>query len=199
MNNVIAVFDADAVFLRSTRPADYLEQRYGITREKIGPFLAANVQSLIGKADIRDILGPFLKEWGIPESVDEFLAEAFFSGSEIDAEVAGIVAELRELGVVCCLATNQDARRMAHLDERLSIREYFDRAFVSCEMGVKKPEHGFYQSISAQFPDANLVFWDDQPSNVEAAQACGWTAYVFAEASQLRSVTGMLLTTNGHG
>lgn len=83
---------------------------------------------------------------------------------------------------------------MAHLDERLKIREYFDHAFVSCEMGVKKPEHGFYQTIQAQFPEDNLVFWDDQPSNVSAAQACGWTAFVFAEALGMRIEVDQLLS-----
>ncbi len=165
MNKLVAVFDADAVFLRSSRPADYLEQRYGITREKLGPFFAKNAQSLIGKADIKDILPPFLKEWSIGESVDEFLAEAFFSGSEIDPDVAEIVAGLRARGVTCCLATNQDQHRMAHLDERLEIREYFDGSFVSCELGVKKPEHEFYRAIQAHFTERKLVFWDDQPSN----------------------------------
>ena len=81
---------------------------------------------------------------------------------------------------------------MAHLDDHLKIREYFDRSFVSCEMGVKKPEYGFYHAIQAQFPDATLVFWDDQPSNVQAAQACGWTAFVFTEASQMRSEVDQL-------
>jgi len=187
MNEFIAIFDADAVFLRSTRPADYLEQRYGITREMLGPFFMKNAQSLIGRADIKAIIPPFLKEWGITESIDEFLAEAFSAGSEIDPGVAEIVAELRGRGVTCCLATNQDKHRMAYLDERLKIREYFDRSFVSCELGVKKPEHDFYHAIQAHFPDVNLVFWDDQPSNVQAAQECGWTAFVFTEVSQLRS------------
>lgn len=197
MNNNVAVFDADGVFLRSMRPADYLEQRYGITREKMGPFFAANTLSLIDRADIKDILSPFLKEWGVPESVDEFLAETFFAGSEIDPDVAVIIADLRQRGVICCLATNQDMHRMAHLDERLKIREYFDQTFVSCEMGVKKPEHGFYHAIQVLFPDAALVFWDDQPSNVKAAQACGWTAFVFTKAAQMRSEVAQLsfLTT----
>lgn len=187
MSNAIAVFDADTVFLRSTRPADYLEQRYGITRDMLGPFFAKNAQSLTGRADIKAILPSFLKEWGVSETVDEFLAEAFSSGCEIDPEVAAIVAELRKRGITCCLATNQDKHRMAHLDEHLKIREYFDHAFVSCEMGVKKPEHGFYHEIRAQFPTGGLVFWDDQPSNVSAAIECGWKAFVFTEAAQMRS------------
>ncbi len=186
MTGFVAVFDADAVFLRSTRPADYLKQRYGLSREKLGPFFAKNARSLEGKADIKDILPPFLEEWGITQSVDEFLSEAFFSGSEIDSEVAAIVADLQGRGITCCLATNQDKHRMAHLDERLRIREYFDHVFVSCELGVKKPEHGFYHAIGARFPDAKLIFWDDQPSNVEAAMECGWTAFVFTEAAQMR-------------
>ncbi len=195
MDDFVAVFDADAVFLRSTRPADYLETRYGITREKLGSFFAKNARCLEGKADTKTILAPFLEQWGIGESVEEFLAEAFFSGSGIDPAVAEIVAELRKRGITCCLATNQDKHRMAHLDDHLQIREYFDQVFVSCEMGMKKPEHGFYQAIQAHFPESKLAFWDDQPSNVAAAMKCGWTAFVYTEAAQMRSEIDQLLAT----
>jgi len=187
MNNLVAVFDADGVFLRSVRPADYLEQRYGLTRDKMAPFLNEIRGCLTGQADMKEILPTFLQQWGVTESVDEFLDEAFNSGSDIDHKVAAIIATLRARGITCCLATNQDRHRMAHLDRHMRIREYFDRVYVSCEMGVKKPDHDFYDRVSKKWPGLKLVFWDDRPENVYAAEACGWTAYVFQDAATLET------------
>lgn len=141
MSDCVAVFDADGVFLRSTRPGNYLENRYGLTREKLAPFLAELGDCLVGKADLRHMLPSFLNQWGVGQSVEEFLGEAFNSGSEIDPDVAAIISTLRKRGTVCCLATNQDEHRMAYLDQYMRIREYFDRTYVSCEMGTKKPDH----------------------------------------------------------
>lgn len=187
MKNFVAVFDADGVFLRSTRPANYLEQRYGLTREKLAPFLAEIGGCLIGQADMKTILPDYLEQWGVRQSVDEFLAEAFNGGCEIDPAVAQIIADLRKRGVTCCLATNQDRHRMAFLDRYLNVRAHFEQTFVSCEMGVKKPDHGLFQAIAGIFPEANLVFWDDSSANVAAACECGWTAFVYQDPAQMRN------------
>jgi len=194
MMNVVAVFDADGVLLRSTRPANYLEQRYGLTREKLAPFLAEIGGSLIGSVDMKTILPDYLERWGVTQSVDEFLAEAFNAGCEIDPEVRAMIDALRKQGITCCLATNQDRHRMAFLDQHLNIRAHFERSFVSCEMGVKKPDHGFYHAISEAFPKATPVFWDDSVANVEAARECGWTAFVYSEPAQMRNEIAQRMT-----
>lgn len=190
MKPFVAVFDADGVFLRSTRPANYLEQRYGLTRDKMAPFLAEIGGCLIGQVDMKTILPDYLERWGVTQSADEFLAEAFNAGCEIDPGVRETTDALRKQGITCCLATNQDRHRMAFLDQHLNIRAHFDRTFVSCEMGVKKPDHGFYQAIAGAFPEASLVFWDDSSANVAAACECGWTAFVYQDPAQMRDEVG---------
>ncbi|MEZ5412775.1 MAG: HAD-IA family hydrolase [Opitutaceae bacterium] len=187
MKKFVAVFDADGVLLRSTRPANYLEQRYGLSCEKMAPFLAEIGGCLIGQVDMKTILPDYLERWGVGQSVDEFLAEAFNSGCEIDPEVVEMIGALRKRGITCCLATNQDRHRIAFLDQHLNIRAHFDRCFVSCEMGVKKPNHGFYHAIAEVFPHANFVFWDDSSANVEAACECSWTAFVYTGPAQMRN------------
>lgn len=190
MNQPVAVFDADGVFLCSTRPADYLEQRYGLTREKMAPFLAEIGGCLVGKVDMKTILSDYLERWRVDQSMDAFLAEAFNAGCAIDPGVAAVISDLKERGVACCLATNQDKHRMAYLDQHLRIRAAFDRTFVSCEMGVKKPEPEFYHAIRRHFTEAALVFWDDSPANVTAARECGWTAFVYQDPAQMRREVG---------
>ncbi len=187
MKDIVAIFDADGVFLRTTQPGNYLEYRYGLPAERTAGFYQALGPCLTGKADLRELLPDYLKQWGITESADEFLEGAFGSGTEIDPDVAKVVAELRKQGVTCCLATNQDKHRMTYLDRLMNIRACFDAVFVSCELGTKKPERAFYDLAGQQFPGRTLAFWDDKLENVTAAEKCGWTAYVFTDVATLRS------------
>jgi putative hydrolase of the HAD superfamily len=185
MNRPVVLLDADGVFLRTIRPGNYLEHRYGLTAAQTAGFQKFMSQCLVGKADLKPELPRFLKEWGISETPEMFLDEAFGSGSEIDASVANVVKGLREEGIFCGLATNQDKHRMQYLDQRLAIRRHFDATFVSCELGVRKPEAEYFQTVQASFPGKTLAFWDDRPENVQAAKECGWSAFVFENVATL--------------
>ena len=183
MSHPVVILDADGVFLRTIRPGNYLEHRYGLSVAQTAGFQKFMSQCLVGKADLKPELPRFLKEWGIPETPEAFLDEAFGSGSEIDESVAKVVKDLRRQGIFCGLATNQDQHRMRYLDERLSIRKHFDATFVSCELGVRKPDADYYHAVQASFPGKTLVFWDDRPENVQAAKECGWSAFLFRDAA----------------
>jgi len=195
MNQPVVILDADGVFLRTVRPGNYLEHRYGLSAGQIAGFKKFMSRCLVGKADLKPELPRFLREWGIPETTEMFLDEAFGSGCEIDESVADVVRGLRHDGVFCGLATNQDKHRMRYLDQRLAIRGFFDATFVSCELGVKKPDAEFFQSVRAALPRKTLAFWDDRPENVQAAKECSWSAFVFENAAMFSAEVKNLLET----
>jgi putative hydrolase of the HAD superfamily len=62
---------------------------------------------LIGKADLKEVVRPFLKEWGWEKSVEDFLDYWFKSEHKIDEELVDYIQELRKKGVNCYLVTNQ--------------------------------------------------------------------------------------------
>ena len=182
MNRPVVLLDADGVFLRTTQPGNYLEHRYGLSAEQTAEFRKVMGNSLVGEADLKLELPRFLKEWGIAETAEEFLDKAFGSSGEIDEAVAKVVRRLREEGIFCGLATNQDKHRMSYLDQRLAIRSYFDATFVSCELGFRKPEPDFFEAVKAALPAGPIAFWDDRMDNIQAAKACGWSAFLFRNA-----------------
>jgi HAD superfamily hydrolase (TIGR01509 family) len=49
-----------------------------------------------------------------------------------------------------------------------------------------KPEPAMFDLAARRFgvAPADLVFFDDVPGNVAAAQAAGWSAFVFTDAAQ---------------
>ena len=84
---------------------------------------------------------------------------------------------LRDRGVECYLATNQDNRRAAYLDSLPWLAGLFERRFYSCHLGAMKPNKEYFEAVTHQaaLPPESILFVDDKISNVEGARRCGWS------------------------
>jgi putative hydrolase of the HAD superfamily len=176
------IFDADGVVIHPYRFARYLEREHAITPETTGSFFRTTFEDcLIGRADIKDVLPPFLHEWGWPGSLDEFLVTWFAVEDAADGRVMDVIQGLRRSGLLCCLATNQEGRRAAYLRTEMGFSETFDRLYFSCELGCQKPDSAYYGAIERDLGLAGdrILFWDDSPVNVELAREVGWNAEVY--------------------
>ena len=62
----------------------------------------------------------------------------------------------------------------------------FESGVFSSRVQLIKPEPAIFAHAAQQFgvPGRDLLFFDDQPPNVQAARACGWQAEVFSGAAQ---------------
>ncbi|MEO9144023.1 MAG: HAD family phosphatase [Ginsengibacter sp.] len=60
-------------------------------------------------------------------------------------------------------------------ERKHSFREYFDKAFYSCEIGLRKPDAECFDWVlnDLKIPQANTVFIDDSAQNIEAAESAG--------------------------
>lgn len=58
---------------------------------------------------------------------------------------------------------------------------HFDRAFVSGHLGITKPDPEIYQIVENEtdMPPNALLFTDDRPENIAAAQDRGWHTHLF--------------------
>ena len=74
----------------------------------------------------------------------------------------------------------------------------FDRSYVSGHLNVIKPDDRIYEAVEADFgqPPQGLLFTDDRPDNIAAAQARGWQTHLFEGPQGLaaRLVASGLLT-----
>ncbi len=54
----------------------------------------------------------------------------------------------------------------------------FEKVFVSCEMGVRKPDREAFEAVARAIsvPPGRILFFDDTPANVEGARAAGLQA-----------------------
>ncbi|MDH5656693.1 MAG: HAD-IA family hydrolase [Spirochaetia bacterium] len=65
----------------------------------------------------------------------------------------------------------------------------FDYIFFSCEMGIRKPDSGFYRIIQESLENQKyekIIFIDDRKENVDSASELGWNSFLFNETAELK-------------
>ena len=173
----------------------------------------------IGLANIEDYLNEF-RQNGIFLEYEEgkLNAEQFYaefrklagndniSGEDIDSAWMAflldipdykfeLLKELRKKYNVYLLSnTNPSIAKWAHTSdfspEGLPIDAYFDKCYLSFEIGCAKPDKEIYEYIikdSGIKPEETL-FFDDGKANIEAASALGFQVYLTDQNEDLRKV-----------
>jgi putative hydrolase of the HAD superfamily len=117
---------------------------------------------------------------------------------EPDADMLHVVAALRQRGVGCHLATNQEPLRAAYMSEQLGYRQLFDREFYSCRLGAAKPDAAYFRTLldRLELPPEAALFLDDNEANVASARAIGLHAEQFLVAAG-RSRLDQILAAHG--
>lgn len=90
--------------------------------------------------------------------------------------------------------TNPSVAAWAHSPgfspEGLSVDQYFDKCYLSFELGCAKPDRKIFDLIvkdSGMVPEETL-FFDDGPANIEIAKELGFQVYLTDQDEDLRKV-----------
>jgi len=173
------LFDADGVLQRS---ADGWQQRLlellGDTMTLEQLFAAEREQTMTG-GSFRQLVSDELRRQGVqtdPEVVLDVWRDLI-----VDEEMTARIGQLREAGLKCALATNQQDVRVAHMRSMPEYDGVFDEAFFSSEVGLAKPDPAFFTRIveRLEVPAEEVLFIDDVQANVDGARAAGLQAEVF--------------------
>jgi putative hydrolase of the HAD superfamily len=132
--------------------------------------------ALTGRARWVEVLRVLLERWGLADSYDDALR--VWLTIEPVVETQDVVRSLRGHGIRCCLATNQDEHRGRHMQETFGYADLFDATFYSYELGVAKPDPGYFTAVLDRLdePADRVLFVDDNRANVEAARTVGLLA-----------------------
>lgn len=194
-----ALFDADGVTLlpRKKYFSDILADEYGVPLEQILPLFKNEFKDcIVGKADLKEVLNnKYLKKWGWEDSAEEFLAYWWRGEGKLNKPVLGLMKKLREKGIRCFLASNQEKYRAEHLLKTLKLEKFMDGSFISYNMGVGKDSKGFFERILADLklnPEETL-FWDDEEENVAVAKEVGIDARLYTTFEEFDRQTKALL------
>lgn len=134
--------------------------------------------ALEGRERLQDGVRRLVRERGLPEEAVDDLVSAW-SMIELFPASFEMVADIRRAGVRCHLASNQQSfRRDVMLG--LGYADHFDELFFSCDLGVAKPDPGYFRAMLERLGHGpeGVVFIDDREDNVEAARSVGIDAHL---------------------
>lgn len=119
---------------------------------------------------------------------DEF-KQFMYGSSQLLGDTLAWVRTLAESGKYRLFTLNNESREL-HEErvKRFGLATIFRAFFTSCYLGQVKPDEGIYENALgiAACSQANAVFIDDRPLNIEPAHALGLNAVLFQGLDDLR-------------
>ncbi len=193
----VCLFDVDGVLIRGEAFSTYLRRDYRLTQDDTAPFFQGIFREcLIGKADLKEVLPPYLPKWGWQESIDAFLEYWFGCERHVDELLLATIQQWRCDGMNCYVATNQEQYRTAYLREALGFAHLFDGIFASAHVGHMKHERAFFELVLrelAPVPANEIMFWDDSELNVTTARQAGLQAEVYTDFADFQQKMRLFL------
>lgn len=175
--NKIMIFDADGMVVQGDMFTVPLQRDFGISPDALQPFFSGPFQEcLIGKADLKETILPYIHKIEWTKSVDDFLTYWFNAENNVDQRIITDIKNLQERGIKCYLATNQEKYRAQYMLQQMGFRDVFTKVYVSCNIGHRKPSKEFFTYILNDLgnpPLNSIFFWDDTSENVATAKGLG--------------------------
>jgi len=180
------IFDTDGMVVRREMYfSQRFSQEFGVPVEKVLPFFKNEFQlCLVGKADLKHELTKYLSQWNWQKPVNDLLSFWFEHESNVDKKMLASVQALRKKGIHCYLSTNNEKYRVQYLLDTLDLRNFFDGAFSSAELGFLKPQREFWSTIHERLgkPEkSEVLVWDDDKENVESAKNFGFRSELYRD------------------
>ena len=177
----VVAFDIDGVLVEP-KFAAVLPDLLNRSPSEIAQFFGGPFeQCLLGRTDLLDELPAVLRHWEWQGSVDQFLEFWFGVESNVNQAMLAFADALRAKGIRCILASTQERHRARSLEALLGVGTRFERAFFSCDVGLKKPSPEYFTAVAnaMNLPPDRIGLIDDVRANVESAQSVGWNGAVF--------------------
>lgn len=140
-----------------------------------------------GQCDEGAFAEGIVNELSLPISPQEFLCEfslflkGFYPGG------AELLESLRDRYILACL-TDTNPLQWDSMCRRFSVDRYFQRHFLSFEIGSIKPEPKVYEHVlhALDCAPSEIVYFDDRAANVQAGISAGMTAHRVDGVSELK-------------
>ena len=146
---------------------------------------AAAIALTEARATLREFYAAVAAETGQPVHADAAVARhlAVYEAAtgSLDAGVLALIETLRRRHVVACL-TNTEVE-VGRFNRARGLYRAFDRAFLSTELGLHKPDRAIFDRVLAELGCApeEAVFTDDKLENVVGARKAGMHAIQYRD------------------
>ncbi len=137
---------------------------------------------------------PWFKRFFIKKTVAFDMGGVFVQGdffTQEQTETPGMRKLIKDLkhNYKVALATNNNALAFVSFNQKFGFSMLFDYVLVSGEIGVKKPDEAYFKKlveVTGSKP-SDIVFFDDDAANVEAAKKVGLKGVLFKSAEEARA------------
>ena len=198
------IFDVDGVIIVPYKIfSQRIVEEYGANPESFSQFFnEVFPKCLVGEADLKKEMQPYLKEWNWDDSVDKLLDYWFRNESNLDERVLKTVQQLRERGIKCYLGTNQEKYRTEYFKNQLGLGNVFDGVFSSAYIGYIKNKPQFFEYVLKQLQGIKpeeILFIDDSEDNIENAKHSGIQAYLYRNFEDFQKQLAQILERDRSG
>ncbi|POF28812.1 HAD family hydrolase [Roseibium marinum] len=177
--------------------ADNLEADLGIPVEAFqkGIFDAQFAHVISGKRDLKTHVQDWLDQSG--HAIDaSMLLDYWFAKDDLkDPYTLGLLGQLAERNIAQVIATNNETRRTAYIEEQAGFGKQVSHIFSSGRIGHAKPDAAFFRHVAGTigFAPHEILLIDDSATNIKSAGALGWKGYHFTEdnRAELASFLGL--------
>lgn len=178
------ILDADGVLIHGNDFSKRLARDYDVDRDKEKEFFTTKFQEcLVGEADLKESIAPYLASFGWKGTVDELLDYWFTEEYILNKELIENVKTLRGSGVRVVLATNQEKYRTQYMLDHMGFGHVFEKVYSSAHLGLKKPAVEFFARVvdDMNVNKNEVLFWDDDQRNIDGALEYGIHAEFYSD------------------
>lgn len=184
------LIDLDGVIIpRQEYFSETFSREHSVPIDKIMPFFKNEYRlAAVGKIDVKDALPPYLKLWNWTKSVDAFIDYWLSCEQNIDTELLSVVREIRKRNIRVSIVSDNESHRAKHVWSTLDLKQEFDRALFSCDIGHTKDEPAFFSKVLSELKTApeNNYYWDDDSKNIGVAATLGIQGSVYHSIAEFR-------------
>ncbi len=144
----------------------------------------------IGRISLLEMYTELIRKLSLPVSPEDALKHhlAFYRQvcTKHNPDIIRIIEMLRKYFSVACL-TNTEIE-IADISRETGLFDYFDKAFLSTELGMQKPDREIYEKVAREIgcSPGEIILIDDKEENVQAAKDFGMEGILFQGAERLR-------------
>jgi len=185
------LFDGDGVVINKPMQfSECFEKDFNVPISEMLLFFKNEFQlCLTGKADLKEVIKPYLSKWNWEKSVDDLLDYWFKSENYIDSRVIDLIEKCHSKNIKCYIHSNQEKYRTDYMKETMGLNKVVDGMFSSAYLGVKKPEQEFWQKIFDEIQPAlkeEVLVLDDDEENIISAKKFGFNAESYKDFDKLQ-------------
>lgn len=192
MKTKVVLFDASGVLFPANKVVgEDLMRRFKLSEEAMRPMWQGLYRDYgSGKVTTAEFLSTFATMYNLPAAdvTEDIFTESFLRALSPMPGMEDVLKRLSQTDVtLAMLSDTTPMYAQARHDSFFS--QYFDKIFLSFEIGYRKPDVEAYQAVTDYYkiPANEVFFIDDNQTNIDAALAYGMQAVVFTNAQTLTS------------